>query len=237
MPLEREPGTRPARRAKGTGANFVYEGLRRAILELEIPPGALLDETQLSLRFSVSRSPVREALVRLGARGLVETLPNRSAVVAPLRMESVAPLLSAHEVLYRLTARAAAMRSRLADLGPVEAIQDRLEELARRNDLYAMVGLNSEFHERVAALSGNAWYTAWMHSLLDEGYRLRHLHLRVCTPAATEGDLNHHRAMISAIRAGDMDGADDAARRDVEIMRLQMVDLVSRNDAANLRLQ
>ena len=60
-------------RPRGTGASSVYESLKTKILNLELKPGTLLDETELSRQYHLSRSPVREALIRLSAEGLVET--------------------------------------------------------------------------------------------------------------------------------------------------------------------
>lgn len=68
--------------AHGAAAREIYHVLRDEILTLVLEPGLPLDETSLSKRFSVSRSPVREALNRLLAERLVETLPNRSTIVA-----------------------------------------------------------------------------------------------------------------------------------------------------------
>src|SRR5258706_14872544 len=71
------------RRTRGTGAVYVYDSLRAQILDLELKPGTLLDETLVSRQFGVSRSPVREALIRLSAEGLVQNLRNRTSIVAP----------------------------------------------------------------------------------------------------------------------------------------------------------
>ena len=65
------------KRAKGTGVKFAYDTLRDEILTLELQPGAVLDETSLAERFAMSRSPVREALIRLAGDDLVVTLSNR----------------------------------------------------------------------------------------------------------------------------------------------------------------
>ena len=62
------------KRTKGTGARFAYETLRDEILSLALAPGQLLDETTFAERFGMSRSPVREAFIRLAGDGLVVTL-------------------------------------------------------------------------------------------------------------------------------------------------------------------
>ena len=73
--------TLPERR-RGSGARLVYDLVRDEILDLVLPPGSPIDEVQLAERFGMSRTPIREALVRLAGEGLVETLPNRSTMVA-----------------------------------------------------------------------------------------------------------------------------------------------------------
>ena len=78
--------TKPVR---GAGVQTVYEQLRSAIVNLELPPGSPLDEVRLSQQFAMSRTPIREALVRLVGDGLVTTLPNRSTVVAPIDFEKL----------------------------------------------------------------------------------------------------------------------------------------------------
>ena len=62
-------------RKRGEGVKFVYDILRDEILDLVLPPGSLIDEIQLSERLSMSRTPIREALVRLAGEGLSPHCP------------------------------------------------------------------------------------------------------------------------------------------------------------------
>ena len=73
-----------ARPIRGSGVQTVYEQLRQSIVSLELPPGSALDEVRLSQQFGLSRTPVREALVRLMGDGLVTLLSNRTTIVAPI---------------------------------------------------------------------------------------------------------------------------------------------------------
>ncbi len=75
----RKPDSRPE---KGSGVKLVYDVLRDEIIDLSLAPGSPIDENQLAERFSMSRTPIREALVRLASDGFVTTLPNRSTVVS-----------------------------------------------------------------------------------------------------------------------------------------------------------
>src|SRR5882724_6489848 len=96
-----------ARRPRGTGASYVHEQLKDKILHLELMPGTLLDETEISKQFGVSRSPVREALIRLSAEGLVQNFRNRTAIVAQFDIASLPAYFDAMQLIYRLTARLA----------------------------------------------------------------------------------------------------------------------------------
>jgi len=96
------------KRTRGTRASYVYDSLKALILDLELKPGTLLDETLVSRQFSVSRSPVREALIRLSAEGLVQTLRNRTSIVAPFDVGMLPAYFDAMQLLYRVSARLAA---------------------------------------------------------------------------------------------------------------------------------
>ncbi len=69
-------------RKRGSGVKMVYDLLRDEILDLVLSPGSPIDEVQLAERFKMSRTPIREALVRLAGEGLIDTLPNRSTMVS-----------------------------------------------------------------------------------------------------------------------------------------------------------
>src|SRR5205085_12410577 len=76
-------------RPKGTGTQRVYAQVREDIISLRLPPGADLDEASLEQRFGVSRTPVREALIRLASEGLIVLLPNRGARISQDRKSVV----------------------------------------------------------------------------------------------------------------------------------------------------
>lgn len=236
-PASRAPAENArSRKAKGTGAGYVYDALRRAILTLEIGPGAMLDEAQLARQYAVSRSPVRAALVRLGAGGLVETLPNRSAIVAPVRLESIGPLLAAQEILFRLTTREAAKRRTDGDVERLREVQERLEALRERGRALDMMTVNQEFHLLIAAIAGNGWYESWLRALMDEGQRVFRLYVRTLGGDVPPGELRRHRDMIQAIAEGDADAAELAGRRDAEIIRTQLTKLLASDEGAGVIL-
>lgn len=219
---------RPARkRARGSGAVAVYDELRRDILELRMEPGTLLDETELAARFKLSRSPVREALIRLSAEGLVQTLRNRSSIVAPFDIVAIPSYLDALELFYRLTTRLAAKNRSAAQLAEIEAIHREHTAATRRADMAEMIRLNREFHLAIAKASGNSFYANWTRQLLDQGQRILGLYLHDVGKPNDELSghwTRTHLSILKAIEAQDVDAAEVAAMRDAETIANQMRD-------------
>lgn len=225
-------GESETKRAKGATGQFVFESLRREILDLEIEPGAPLDEMEIGRRFGVSRSPVREALVRLGAKGLVETLPNRSAVAARLRLESLSSFLDAQELAFRITARGAASKITDRELADLKTIQSNNDAARQKQDVVGMVTTNRLFHLRIAEICANPWYLQWLETLLDQGQRILKLYMRSLGNDVPTNELQWHHALLDAFENGDVEAADRAARRDAEVVRDQLINMLSRGDDA-----
>lgn len=95
--------------------------LREDILSLAIPPGSDLEEKQLAEKYQVSRTPIREALIRLAAEGLVEFKPRRGARVIPIILPNLPRYLEAFSLVHRALARLSAARSLKRDLNKIEA--------------------------------------------------------------------------------------------------------------------
>jgi DNA-binding GntR family transcriptional regulator len=213
------------KRARGSGADTIYDELRRDILNLTMEPGTLLDETELAERFSLSRSPVREALIRLAAEGLVQTLRNRSSIVAPFDVVAMPSYLDAVQLIYRLTARLAALNRKPAQLTKIKELQQEHAAAAKRGDFLNMIRLNHAFHEAIAKASGNSFYVAWTRQVLDQGQRILGLYLNDVGGKMDNRAVRDHLAMVRAIEAQDPDGAEAAARRDAEIISGRMRDM------------
>lgn len=224
------------RRARGSGAETVYQELRNQILGLDIQPGTLLDETELAERFSLSRSPVREALIRLSAEGLVQTLRNRSSIVAPFDITAIPSYLDAVNLVYRLTTRLAARNRTQAQLEKIISAQEAHAEAASRNDVMEMISLNHDFHLAIAEASGNPFYVNWTRQILDQGQRMIRLYLYSMGDHATKDATRDHRAITRAIKAQDADAAEAAARRDAAVISDQMQKWFSSAPSATIKL-
>lgn len=232
MKNEAEP-----KRVKGTGVRFAYETLRDEILSLHLQPGAVLDETSLAERFSMSRSPVREALIRLAGDDLVVTLSNRSTVVAPIDVQSFPKYVEALDIAQRMNTRLAAeLRSDL-DLKTIARRQKEFIATVQRGEHLAMSEANKAFHMAIAQAGRNPYLAAFYERLLNQGRRMLHLHFAYLDQG-NEGVLltEEHDEMLAAIRDRDIARADALAHAHTRQFRDNFIGYLSKDYLQNVPL-
>ena len=113
-------------RKRGSGVKFVYDILRDEILDLALPPGSLIDENQLAERFSMSRTPIREALMRLSSEGFVAAETHRGSRVSELSPHEFADLMATRREIERLCLAKAIARGDAAWEAEIVAAMHRL---------------------------------------------------------------------------------------------------------------
>jgi DNA-binding GntR family transcriptional regulator len=163
MPLQRsvEPVSRvdrpPLNAGKITRAEELRLQLADDIVRGALPPGAPLDESEIARRFSVSRTPVREALRQLVASGLVEARPHRGAVVAQPSIERLTGMFEAMAELEALCAGLAAERMPPAERQGLEAVHEELRLLSYAGNPDRFHEVNERFHNAIYAGSQNGY--------------------------------------------------------------------------------
>ena len=226
------------KRAKGTGWKLAYETLRDEILSLALAPGQLLDETSLAERFGMSRSPVREALIRLAGDDLVVTLANRSTIVSPIDVMSFPKYVEALDIAQRMNTRLAASLRTDADLQAIAQRQLGFEAAVQSGDHLAMSEANKQFHMAIAVAGKNPYLSAFYEKLLDQGRRMLHLHFEFLE-RTQDGDLltDEHADMLEAIRARDVEKADALAHAHTRQFRDNFLSFMKENYANAVTLE
>jgi DNA-binding GntR family transcriptional regulator len=219
-----EAGTQPESsskpRVRGQGARTVYDTLRQAILELSLEPGSPLDEASLSERFDMSRTPIREALVRLVAEGLAKTLPNRNTVVATIDFEQLPVYFEALTLMYRVTTRAAAVHRNEEHLVAIREHARRYAASVAEYDALGMIQTNRDFHMAIAEGGGNPYFNTLFARLLDEGRRILRLYYRSFDDKLPRRYVDEHEDILRAVEARDAEQADRlAAAHAAQIVR------------------
>ncbi|MBI1847603.1 MAG: GntR family transcriptional regulator [Candidatus Rokubacteria bacterium] len=223
-----------ARQRKGSNVTRVYEALRAKILSLDLEPGRKIDEAALAREFGVSRTPVRESLVRLASEGLVVLLPNRGSQVAPLDLASVRDYLEAIDLCQRAVTSWAALRRRREHLEPIEHATQRFEEAVAARDTDQMILANRAFHAAIADACGNAHVGLAYKRLLDEGLRfarftLNELYYRKSQTYQefVETVVKEHRQIVEAVIRQDARTAESLAAAHTEHTRVRFTDFLS----------
>ncbi len=232
-----QPATSPLpERKRGTGAKMVYDLLRDEILDLVLPPGSPVDEMQLAERFRISRTPVREALVRLAGEGLIEALPNRSTMVSNIDFLNMQPLFDALVLMYRVTARLAAEHHRPEDLEVIRARQAEFAAAVAAQDALAMIATNADFHAAIAEAGRNPYFCGLFGRVLDESRRLLRLYYRSFDDRLPQAYVDEHEGLIAAIAARDVAEADRLAKAHADQIVRQIERLFTREERLDVEL-
>lgn len=225
------------KRTKGSGWKSVYDALRTDILSLALPPGQLLDETTLAERFDMSRSPVREALIRLSGEELVVTLPNRSTIVAPIDIATFSKYIEALDIAQRMNTRLAAELRTDADLKVIARRQRKFEAAVKTGDHLVMSETNKDFHMAIADAGRNPYLAGFYERLLNQGRRMLHMHFEFLE-RTHEGYLltDEHNEMLAAIEAKDVARADELAHAHTRQFRDNFIDFMKENYTTKIAL-
>lgn len=228
---------KPAAGSRDSGWKGVYAVLRKEILSLTLAPGELLDEMGLSRRFGFSRSPIREALIRLSGDGLVTTLPNRTTIVTPVDIARFPKYVDALDIAQRVNTRLAAELRTEADLAAIMQAQQGFIAAVASLDHLAMSETNKAFHMAIAAAGKNPYMASFYEKLLDEGRRILHLHFDYIE-RTRDGRLltDEHEDMITAIRERDVARADELARIHTRQLRDNFLEFLRQNYTSEIEL-
>ena len=181
-----------------TSAGRTLDTLREDILRGTLPAGSRLGEVELAERLGVSRTPVREALSRLAAEGLVELAPNRGARVASWSVDELEGVFALRSLLEPQLTALAVPHATAADLDALDELAAQMIDLGDR-DLDGLVPLNRAFHDRLVALAGAL--AAAVHSPLVA----RNFH--AYDDVSLRRSMAHHVEIVAALRAGDPEWA------------------------------
>ena len=191
-----------------TSAERALATLRDLIMGGELAPGARLGEVELAERLGVSRTPVREALSRLAAEGLVEIAPNRGARVATWTVAELEGVFDLRSVLEPQLTAHAVPNATAADVDELDDLARRMHEVGTpgpRQDLDALVPLNRAFHDRLVALAAHPTLATALAAAIHPPIVRRNF--LTYDEASLRRSLAHHGEIVAALRAGDPEWA------------------------------
>ena len=189
-----------------------YDQLYQAIENGILRPGDRLLETELAVRFSVSRTPIREAIRRLEADGIVEHKPRIGAVVRALGQQKIVELYEMRIVLETTAASMAAKHASKAEVRTLQSLNADMASVAK--DAIQVAAINRQFHRCIMDAARNQFlshsYKALSHALILLGKTTLETEARVATVT------NQHTDIILALANGDSSAAAKAMQTHME---------------------
>ena len=203
--------------AKITRAEELRLQLADEIVRGALAPGSPLDETDIAKRFSVSRTPVREALRQLAASGLVDARAHRGAVVARPSIDRLSGMFEAMAELEAICAGLAAERMSAAERPGLEAIHEELRVLSYTGNPERFHEVNERFHNAIYAGSQNGYIAEMTLATRVRVQPFRRAQFRNLGRLA-KSHAEHDRVVVAIMR-GDKTGAAAAMRAHIELVR------------------
>jgi len=194
--------------------DVIFETLRKAIVSGDIKPGERLMEVSLANQMGVSRTPVREAIRRLEAEGLVTMTPRKGTHVAELSVKDIMDVLEVRTVLDKLATNLAAKRMQPSQLKALENVHKQYIACVEKNNIEGAIKKDVEFHDLIYAASGNPRLVAVAGSLREHVYRFRVIYMSGGDPIA-ENVLNEHEEILAALKEAQSDIASNLAEKHI----------------------
>lgn len=205
----------------------IYRVLRKDIVECNIPPGKLLSEKEISVRFDVSRQPVREAFIKLAEAGLVQIMPQRGTFVMKISEQRVADARFIRQALECAVVRRAAEMVTEEQLLTLEHNLRRQELAAQNDQVREFLSLDDSFHQLLTQIANCplAWET--IESIKATMDRVRFLSLSQVSPPPSL--IQQHYLIFSALKARDPDAAEKAIREHLQEMIYSITPIAQQN--------
>ncbi len=188
---------------RNTGADFVYDELKRQIISLELKPGERVYEPAMASALQVSRTPLREAIRRLVSESLLEQQPTGGVVVPALDEAAISELYEVRAAMESLMARNACLKATPADIEALEGILERNAAMVGFADEAMKQGMS--LHGRLAEIAGNSWARRFHDQISNQMERYRHF--TNSTQERRDQALAQHRTLVAAVAAGNPDQA------------------------------
>lgn len=202
---------KPEERDERSRAEIAYERLFNAIQTGELKPGTRIREVDLAEQFGISRTPIRDAILKLEADGLLIHEARKGAVIKTLSHREIIELYAMREVLEGTAARYAAQHASAEEIDELRALNELMHSHSDQPEFVA--GINRQFHTLLYNCGNNRYLLGALRSLSNAMALLGQTTL--ADQSRTEEAFNEHISIVGAISNRDGDSAETAARRHI----------------------
>lgn len=188
----------------------LFEELRKAIVEMRMQPGEALSEKELSVRYGVSRQPVREAFIKLSEAGLLEIRPSRGTYVRKISMREIADARFVREAIECSLTHYAAKLARPEDCAILRALIAEQEKAAETKDFVRFNQSDQAFHKTIGDIVQCDYALKAVERARNQIDRARFLSLGSATPMKRL--VQQHKDIVTSMENGNADAAEHAMR-------------------------
>lgn len=192
----------------------ILENIRDAIIAGSLKAGSRVSEPELAERYGISRTPIREAFRQLESEGYLSVIPRRGAVVREFNQKDVEEFYAIKSILEGYAARRACEKLTEKELDRLQAINNRLSELASTNDIKTFFRVHSDFHDLFIKAADNDKLRDLITSLVTRFQRLRLMSLSM--PNRMKISVQEHEKILEAFRKKDAGAAEKLVSKNAE---------------------
>lgn len=207
---------------------LLNESLRRRILNMELAPGAIVDELSLADEFGLSRPPVRELMRQMAAEGYLELEPNRPARVTGMDYNTLRGFFLSAPMIYVATTQLAAGNATPREMEELKDVQRNFRKAIDENDVSSRVYYNDLFHLQIGLMAHNDYLMPSLRRLLIDHARLGMTFYK--HPPSPDMVLTlqkavaQHDEIIEALERRSADDAGEIVREHMNLSRVRMAD-------------
>jgi DNA-binding GntR family transcriptional regulator len=196
----------PPQKLHRTKEEYAYDTLRAAITRCELKPGEKLVIDNLSSELGVSPIPIRGALQRLQAEGLVEITPHTGTIVSEISPDTVSEIFVLLESLETIAFKVAASKANASDIGYLRQLVEEMELALQASEADQWYDINNQFHLAIARMTDMKMLLRFTSRALDSRDRLRNFFLESFISVRMSEAQGEHHHMIDLLESGDVDG-------------------------------
>jgi DNA-binding GntR family transcriptional regulator len=210
-----------------TAASRIYSDLRSELVSLQRRPGEAISEAEIALSFGVSRTPVREAILKLSDEGLLEIFPQSGIFVSRIPIDALPEAIIIRKALEETTARLAAERATSSQILALRSVLERQREASAAGDSETFHQADELFHATIAEVAGYPGIWKFIQQVKIHVDRYRRLTLP--QPGRIPKVITEHEAIVTAIEAHEP----ERARRAMEAHLESLLDNISATQHIN----
>ena len=215
-------------------AEQAYNQLHQEILTCILLPGQVVSEREIARKYEMSKTPIREALTQACHNGLVQRLPGRGYMVAPITIRDIQDLFDLRLILEVTAAERAARNLSLVNLNMLKELSTISYNLDDPQSQTLFLKTNRDFHVVLAKAAGNRRLEGMLDELLNEMERLFYLGLRLRDSG--EEMKHEHQEVVAALESGDLERVREAITHQILISRDRILEAIMQGDIPTIQV-